>query len=194
MRHRRRRTATAVLRWSALVLPINRRQWVEAMRAEIDAIHDDSAALEFALGCFWTSIKERACRVEFVASAVSAGIPAVLLTLAALAANLSDRHEGVETHVGAVFGILFAIFTLGAGLFLMKGAFALARYANILVPIYLALLLFLHAQDMETDGLPSVLYRALAIEGLAIWSILLLLCLFITRVRARANSSSRGMS
>lgn len=188
-----RRAANAVMRWSALLVPVERKQWVEAMRAEIDAIDNDGAALDFALGCLWTSTRERVCRIELFASALDIGIPVGLLTLALLAVHLSGRHGGADTQAGTVFGLLFVIFAAGAALFLAKGAFALARFAGMLLPMYLVLLLFLHSsQGLATDKPVAVLYWALAIEGIAIWSTLLLVALFMARARAKQHSGSQG--
>ena len=50
MSGRRRRFANAAMIWSALLLPVKRKHWAEALRAEIDAIDNDGAALNFALG------------------------------------------------------------------------------------------------------------------------------------------------
>ncbi len=192
MSGRRRRAAMAVMRWSALLLPAERKHWVEAMRAEIDAIDDDGAALDFALGCLWTSTKERACRIRLFVSALNIVIPAGLLALAMLAAHLSGHHGGADTQVGTVFGLLFFIFAAGAALFLAKGAIALVRFSGLLIPIYLLLLLFLHfPQGLAADKPIAVLYRALAIEGIAIWSTLLLLALFMGRAQTTQHSGSQ---
>lgn len=195
MSSRRRRVAMTVMRWSALLLPDERKQWVEALRAEIDVIENDGAALDFALGCFWMSTKARVCRIELFVGTLCIGIPAGLFALAVLAAHLSGRHGGAETPAGMVFGFLFVIFAAGAGLFLAKGATALARFAGMLVPIYLGLLLFLHSsQGLATDKPGTVLFRALAIEGTAIWSMLLLGSLFVARAKAMRHPGRQGRS
>lgn len=193
MSGQRRRAAIVVMRWSAFLLPIKRRQWVEAMNAEIEAINDDGAALDFALGCLWTSTKERVCSIELFARSLCIGIPAGLLTLASLAAYFSGHHGWVSTQAGTVFGLLFVVFAVGAGLFLVKGAIALARFAGMLVPIYLALLLFLRsARGASADEPVSALYWALAIEGIAIWSTLFLLALLLSRAPAMHRSGNQG--
>ena len=191
----RRRIANAAMRWSALLLPVERKRWAEAMRAEIDAIDDDGTALDFALGCLWTSTKQSVYKLEFLVSALRIGIPAGLLSLTLLAAHLSGRHGWADTPVGTVFGILFLVFAMGAGLFLAKGATALARFAGMLIPIYLVLLVMLHsAQGLGADKPGTVLFRALAIEGIAIWSLLLLGALCLGRAHAMRHSGGRGRS
>lgn len=185
MTGRRRRVAMRVMCWSALLLPPERKQWVAALRAEIDAIENESAALNFALGCFWMSAKACVCRIELFAAALCIGIPAGLVALAALAAHLSGRHGGADTQAGMVFGVLFVTFAAGVGLFLTKGAIALARFAGMLVPIYLGFSLFLHSpQGLAADQPGTVFFQALAIEGAAIWSTLLLGALFVARAQA----------
>lgn len=192
MSGRRRRAAMVLMRWSTLVLPDERRQWAEAMRAEIDAIDDDGKALDFAFGCLGMSAKERVCRADFFANALRVSIPFGLLALAVLAAYLSRRHEGGDTRAGDVFGILCVIFAAGAGLFVTKGAMALVRFAGILIPIYLALSLFLYTSPGSADDLSVAdLYLALAIEGIAIWSALLLAALFVARLPAMHPSRSQ---
>lgn len=176
-------------------MPAERKQWVEALHAEIDAIESDSAALDFALGCCWMSTKARICRIEMFAGALCIGIPAGLVAFAALAAHLSGRHGGAETQAGMVFGFLFVIFAAGAGLFLAKGASALARFAGVLVPIYLGLLLFFNSQQGLAAHQPdTAFFRALAIEGTAIWSMLLIGALFVARARAMSHPGRQGKS
>lgn len=188
----RRRAAITLVRWSALLLPTERKEWVAAMRAETDAIDEDRAALDFALGCLWTSIKERICKVKFVTSVLNIGIPAGLFALAAIAVHLSGHHDGADTQVGTVFGLLFVLFTIGAALFLAGGAKAFARFAGMLIPAYLVLLLFLHsAKGMATDSPVASLYRALAIEGVAIWTTLLLVAVFVPRAIQRFVDQER---
>ena len=52
------RVAQWVMEWAARLLPPHRRDWAEAMRAELAAI-PSREAFGFALGCLWAAFTER---------------------------------------------------------------------------------------------------------------------------------------
>lgn len=188
-----RRIAATLLRWSGHLMPAERKQWADAMRGEFEAIAGDRAALGFALGCLLAAARQGVSSMAFLAGALTKAIPAALCALAVLAVHLSGRHGGVATAAGTVFGLLFAVFAAGLALFVAKGAGALARFAAMLVPVYAVLLVVLRFTHGSADGTPhSVLYRALAIEGLAIWTSLLLGAVVLTFARARRFGGQRS--
>jgi hypothetical protein len=55
----KRRLAHSLLRTVYPLLPASRRDWAAAMRAEIDSLQDDGAALQWAIGCLIAGSKER---------------------------------------------------------------------------------------------------------------------------------------
>lgn len=189
-----RRVAIALVDGCAVLIPREHKEWADAMRAEIEAVEDNDEALSFALGCFWSSVKERVLRIEFVAKVVRAGIPTALSTLALLAAYLSGRHVEAAPETATVFGVSCAIFVTATTLFLTHGAYALARLAGALVPFYLALLALvqLYGNPIAEPAALS-LYRALALEGVAIWSMLLLMTVFLARSSAMKAQHNREL-
>jgi hypothetical protein len=58
----RRSLAEGLIRLGAGVFPLGRQEWAAAMRAELFQIGDDGEAMHWALGCFFTGLRER-CRL-----------------------------------------------------------------------------------------------------------------------------------
>lgn len=188
------RMAIALVDASVALMPRENKEWADAMRAEIEAVQDDGEALEFALGCLWSSAKVRVLRVEFVADVVRVGIPAGLSAFALLAAYLSGRHVEAAAETATVFGVSSGIFAMAVALFLTNGFSALARLAGALVPIYLALLALTHLYGTPiADPAALSLYRALALEGVAIWSMLLLMTVLLARNSAMTAQHDREL-
>lgn len=189
-----RRTALALVEASVAFMPKENKEWADAMRAEIEAVQDNGEALEFALGCLWSSAKVRVFRIKFVADVVHVGVPAGLSALALLAAYLSGRHVEAAPETATVFGVSSGIFAMAVALFLTNGFSALARLAGALVPIYLALLAltFLYGTPIAAPEALS-LYRALALEGVVIWSMLPLINVFLARNSAKTAQHEREL-
>ena len=196
MTARRRRIAVALLRAAAAVLPEARRPWAIAMLAELDAIADDRHALGFAFGCLWASVRQRTVAEAAMARAVRVATPAGLLTLALIAALLTARHADTAAPVAGVFGLSAAIFAGAALLFLRKGAAALGRAAAGLLAVYAAALLVMCLPGVVEGGAGVVgqvvggggarLYRALAVEGVALWGAVCLASAYLVRAGAAA--------
>jgi hypothetical protein len=55
-----RRVAMVLLQAAARILPPTRSEWARDMRAELDHVESDGAALSWAIGCVWASLWERA--------------------------------------------------------------------------------------------------------------------------------------
>lgn len=186
-----RRVAIALIDGCTVLIPREHKEWADAMRAELEAADADGEALSFALGCLWASVKERVLRIEFAAKVLRIGIPAGLSVLALLAAYLSGRHAEGAPETASVFGVSSAIFAMAATLFLTYGTIALARIAGALVPVYLALFVFAQFYGKPIADFASLsLYRALALEGVAIWSALLLMTVFLARSSATTAQHS----
>ena len=192
MTGRLRFLAIMLVRWSATLLPANRSQWAKAMLAELEAIEDDRFALNYALGCFWASTKECIVTLNFVARVVRIGTPSALLILALIAASLTVRNAELSLPVAMVFGLSGAIFGSAAVLFLVKGITAFGRAAGALIVLYSIALLLVHLSGsfVGTDA-ATKLYRALAIEGILLWSAFFIGTVFLIRMD-RALSVGEG--
>ena len=182
MNGRLRSSARTLVRWCVAMLPAERACWGDAMRAEIEAIGDDRAALEFAVGCLWTSTKERVRAPGFKTVAIRNGMLVVMLALALVAGVLAIKNASASSSVAAVFVLCSAIFAGAAILFRAKGAAFLIRLAITNIPLYVISLCFVQLFDPGTKnaGL-SKLYSALAIEGIFVWTVFFVAAMFLRR-------------
>ena len=188
MSGRLRLLAIMLVRWSATLLPASRSQWAKAMFAELEAIEDDRFALDYAFGCLWASTKERIVTLNCAARVVRIGTPSALLILALIAANLTVRNAEFSLPVAVVFGLSCAIFVSAAVLFLLKGIAAFGRAAGALIVLYSIALLLVHLSgNLVGTDTATRLYRALAIEGIFLWSAFLIGTVFLIRMDRALN-------
>ena len=192
MTGRLRFLAIMLVRWSATILSPGRDPWAKAMFAELEAIGDDRIALDFAFGCLLASIKECIMTWNFAARVVRIGTPSALLTLALIAASLTVRNAVISPPAAVVFGLSSAIFASAAFLFLRKGIAAFGRAAGALIVLYIAAFLLVQSSGnlVGTDAVTK-LYRAIAIEGIFLWSALLIGAVFLIRMD-RASRAGRS--
>ena len=121
--------------------------------------------------------------LNFVARVVRIGTPSALLILALIAAGLTVRNAEVSLQVAAVFGLSAAIFASAATLFLLKGIAAFGRAAGVLIVLYSIALLLVHSlESVAATDAATKLYRALAIEGIFLWSALFIGTVFLIRM------------
>ena len=190
----RQRAAIAILRWSAHVLPREHAEWADAMYCEIEAIEDDGAALDFAVGCFRASLMARILDKRFAIRAIKVVVPAALLFLALFAAFLAGRHADSHQVTAMVFAGQSAVFAIGTALFLSSGFVALMRLSGALIALYLCIAALIVASGTFVGGTESAhLYRALALEGIAIWVSVLGAALLIIRSSVFAGSHRGGV-
>ena len=126
--------------------------------------------------------------LNFVARVVRIGTPCALLILALIAASLTVRNAQVSLQVATVFGLSTAIFAGAATLFLLKGIAAFGRAAGALIVLYSMALLLVHSLESFVGAdAGTKLYRALAIEGIFLWSALLIGAVFLIRMDRAVN-------
>ena len=192
MTGRLRFLAIVLVRWSATLLPARRSQWAKAMLAELEAIGDDRIALDYAFGCLWASIKEFIMTWNFASRVVRIGTPSALLILALIAASLTVRNAAISPPAALVFGLSSAIFASAAVLFISKGIAAFGSAAGALMVFYTAALLLLHSSKnlLGSDGVTR-LYRALAVEGIFLWAVLLIGAVFLIRIDRASRAGRR---
>lgn len=130
--------------------------------------------------------------LNFVARVVGIGTPSSLLILALFAAGLTVRNAGISPPVAMVFGLSAAVFASAAILFLLKGIAAFGRAASALIVLY-SIALFLVYASGSFVGADAVtkLYRALAVEGIFLWSTLFIGTVFLTRMDRVSNLGQR---
>lgn len=182
MKPDRRSLALMIVGWCAALLPADRTSWAAAMKTEVDAIEDTDAALVFAAGCVWGSLKERALTMNFAARMVRFVVIGTMLALALAAAVIAQRVADVHAPSAFVFGLTSMLFG-AAGLWsLLRGPLALIRTASMMIPIYIMAFIIVQSTRASSDTWVNAdLYRALAIEGVVIWAALLAGGVFILR-------------
>lgn len=182
MNSHRRSLAIALIGTCAALLPPDRRVWAAAMKAELNAIEDGDAALSFAAGCVWGSIKERTMTMEFVGRTVRFMTIAGMLALSLVSARVADRMADVQGPSFMVFGLTSALFGLAAVWTYLRGPMALVQTATVMIPLYLLSYVFVSAQKGAGGvWINARLYEALAVEGLVIWAALLAAGIFMLR-------------
>jgi hypothetical protein len=131
----RRRLAQQLLRHSAALLPSQRSAWAAAMRAEVQHIDDDGAALVWALGSMRAGIAERlrALRMHRMPSLHALGVLWIVMLIGSSAFNVSIavatrlRLQGVASALGRLLeGFRYDRFVpfadaMPTGLFVLMG-------------------------------------------------------------------------
>lgn len=190
MKVSRRSLAFALVGWCAALLPAGRGGWAAAMHAEVRAIDDPDAALTFAAGCVWGSVKERVFDMNFAARLTRVATIAGMSVLAAASAVLSGRAMEGHGSGAMVFALTSGIFAAAVWWSWRRGPIALVQAAGAMIPFYVVALGLLVLQD-DLSGADARLYRALATEGVLIWTALLVAGLFMHRA-ATARSTARA--
>jgi len=165
--------ADALMRLALIVAPPERRDWAEAMRAEVAHL-PPSCAQAFALGCLWASIRARAGSPAFILQATR-----WVLVLGAigwsvgnlwLAGRLSGAGAALPATVACASAAIYASGALLTALLGLRATVVLATPMLVLVGLVAAgtgLLL----PAFPYDGL----YRALALEQFGLLAIVLLI-------------------
>lgn len=189
MNSHRRFLASALTAWCAVLLPPDRAPWAAAMKAEMDAIDDDSAAVTFAVGCVWGSIKERTLTMNFAARMVRFVTIASMLTLAVASAGIAVRVTNFHAPSALVFGVTSTLFATVGVWSLLRGPRALIQAASTMLPVYLIAYAFVKSErGLAVESVNAALYQALAIEGVVIWAALLAGGIFMLRARTLSIS------
>jgi hypothetical protein len=168
-----RRVADALMRIARIAAPPERREWAEAMRAEIAHL-PDSSVHSFALGCLWATIRARASSSAFILEATRWVL--VLGAVSWSAANfwLAGRLSGAGAALPATVAYASAaIYASGALLTALLGL-----RATVVLATPLLVLVGLAATRTEILLPPShynSLYQALALEQCALLVMVLLI-------------------
>lgn len=180
-----RSLAVTLVGWCAALLPADRAIWGAAMKAEMDMIADDGAALSFAFGCLWGSIKQRIFTLIFAARSVRVGMIGAMVALSLLSAITTKRMIDAHAECALIFALTSALFAAAARLTCLRGSIALVQAACLVIPLYLLAYAFLSSGHAMAGGWDDArLYRAVAIEGVVIWATFLMGALFVRRVEA----------
>ncbi len=190
-----RSLALTLISWCAMVLPTERASWAAAMKAEVEAIEDEGAALSFAAGCVWGSIKEATFTTAFAVRSVRFVTISGMLSLSLLAALITVRMINDHPSTALVFGVISALFAATAVWSYLRGAMALVRAASSMIPVYIIAYAFVSPEKgMAGEWVDARLYQALAIEGVAIWATLLTGAIFMLRIENLSATTHRELN
>ena len=181
----RRSLATAFARACHQVLPAHRAPWAAAMQAELETIRSPDAALAFAAGCLWGAVKERTLTMDFAVRTTRLGTLAVLLALAVATGLSAARILSIHEPTALIFGVSSSVFATAAVWTIIRGPLALVQAASTMIVVYGLSLVYLQQAD-GAGWLNLDLYRALSLEGLLIWAVLLGGGMFMLKASPRA--------
>jgi hypothetical protein len=122
---------------SVRITPAERRDWAEAIRAELDHVPADRS-LGFALGAVVAAVRLRGAHPPFVLAFARYGLAAAALVWAALHLRLGAKLEGLPSTLSYAMSAVFAVgglITAAAGLRLTA---LLASPLLLLVGVYTA--------------------------------------------------------
>jgi heme/copper-type cytochrome/quinol oxidase subunit 4 len=188
-----RRLARSAAKLCAAVMPRDRRDWAEAMKAETEAIGDPRLALAYALGCVLACGKERMLDMDFIEKSARLAFPFLMLVFAAFPALASWRNSAVDPAAGLVFILLAAIMATAAIWSLWRGPVALIQAASSMLAVHLVAFFFMRSSPaVDARWINAALYEALALEGVFIWAALLAGGLWLAHRQRRAVSRSVG--
>jgi hypothetical protein len=168
-----RRAADALMRAALIAAPPERREWAEAMRAEVAHL-PDSCAPSFAWGCLWATVRARAGSPAFILQATRWGL--VLGAIGWSAANLwlAGRLSAAgATSPATIAYASAAIYASGALLTALLGL-----RATVVLATPLLVIVGVVAAGTEILLPPSAyhrLYQALALEQFGLLAIVLLM-------------------
>ena len=158
-----------------VLMPPSKEKWGAAMRNELDSIANPANALKFAMGCIWACFNERMKEMEFKLKMGRYAIIAALLALAVVASASLSNVFTAHAPSGLVFASLGIAFAATAFWTFLRGAEALVQAASSMLILNLMAFATLSSTSVGDDVWVNLeLYRALAIEGIAIWGSLLL--------------------
>ena len=192
MRHT---TATMLLRHCQALAPTGKTQWAEAMARERDEIADPGEALAFAVGCLVTISLERARTVDFLLGEVRWVVSAAtgLLAMFALVAVL--RMLPAYPQAAMVLGTIGLVFGWCSRLLANSKEWRVVTIAIVMFALSGLSIVAMNTSFPEPPH--EALYRALALEGLVLWSAVLGTSLAIATGRLykrQANKSDGGES
>ncbi len=168
----------AAFKLCSAMMPPARSEWLHAMHIEATYIDGRFQARAFALGCCWGCLKERMSTMEFVHKAARLAMTLGMLALGIVAALSAWRVADDHGPTGLVFALLSIAF-LASGLWsCVRGPAAVVQAASTMLIVSAVSFVALHSSIGE-DWFNLHLYRALSVEGILIWGVLLGGALFL---------------
>ena len=167
----RRTLASMLARQLVRTAPPSRVIWAEAMQRELAEIEDPGEALRFGIGCFRACAMERMRSLDLALRLARRLMVAATALFAVLGLLVAARLFPVHAPNAMLIGGISAAFALASLLLARCGPSASAAVAAaMLVPSACGLAGWPVAMPGAQH---AALYRALALEGLTLWSLLL---------------------
>jgi DMSO reductase anchor subunit len=181
----RRRLAIALVSACARILPPRQGEWARAMQAELAAIDPPNTALAFAFGCCWASSKQRMLDMDQRFTTIRFALIAAMGGLALLLALFAARFGEVHAPTGVVFACSAAACAAAALWSLRRGWQGPVEASAAMLLLYILAFIALRIPLGQSEWANILLYRALTIEGVFIWGLLLAGAVALSRVSAR---------
>ncbi len=168
-----RRRADALMRLALIAAPPERREWAEAMRAEVAHLPDASVQ-SFALGCVWATVRARAGSPAFILQATQWVLVLGAIGWSAanlwLAGRLSGAGAASPATVAQASAAIYASGALLTALLGLRATMVLATPMLVLVGLIAA-----GAEVLLPPSPYNDLYQALALEQCGLLAMVLLI-------------------
>jgi len=168
-----RRRADTLMRLALIAVPPERREWAEAMRAEVAHLPDCSAQ-SFAWGCLWATLRVRAGSSAFILQSTRCVLVLGAIGWSAgnlwLAGRLSDAGAAGPATVAYASAAIYAAGALLTALLGLRATVVLATPVLVLVGLVAA-----GTEVLLPTSPYSALYGALASEQCALLAAVLLI-------------------
>ena len=187
------RAAALLARSLPGLLPAEKAEWGRAMRREIDEMDRPGEAFLFAASCVWGAVKERVRPMETMIKLGRMLIPAAMLVLGVVTSLSARRLMPIDEAVGMSFILVAAAFLLGGLLTILRGPHGLIASASAMLGLQLLVSAWTLAAPASFPGGPlAPIQRALLVEGLVIWTVLLGAGLLLAASAPHSAGSTRG--
>lgn len=184
-----RRRADALIRLALIAAPPERREWAEAMQAELGHL-PDSSAQSFALGCLWATIRSRAGSPPFILQATKWLLVFGAISWSAGNLWLAGRFSGAGAVSPATVAYASAaIYASGALLTALLGLRATVVLATPV--LVLTSLIAARADFLLPPSSHNRLYQALALEQSALLVLVLLIAYGVPNWLAARQGANR---
>ena len=168
-----RRRADALMKWVVVAAPPERRDWAEAMRAELAHLPDASAS-SFAWGCLWATLSARAASPTFILGATRWVLVLGALGWSAASLWLAGRLSGAGAALPSKVAYASAAVYLGGAL--LTALLGLRATVALATPVLLLVGSVAVGIDVLLPPSPhNPLFRALALEQTVLLAVVLLI-------------------
>lgn len=168
---RRHAAATALAKQLVRVARSHRVDWATAMQSELGEIEDANEALSFILGCVWACTLERFRSLDVLLRLLRHAMVASTAVFAATVVSVAIRLIPTRPTIAILFATIAFAFALMSLLLTRRRPSGSVILATAMLFASGFGTLAYSFTSLPNQG--SAFYRALALEELALWSLLL---------------------